>query len=77
MVVENQNLVKYLNFNKNCFIVLEAQQRLIELETEKQRLDDELTRAQKKISFSEKAVATLTVVEPVIYDILKKKIYII
>lgn len=41
------------------------------METEKQRLDDELTRAQKKISVSEKAVATLTIVEPVIYDKLK------
>jgi len=37
------------------------------LEAEKQRLDDELTRAQKKISVSEKAVASITIVEPVIY----------
>ncbi|XP_060866011.1 switch-associated protein 70-like [Metopolophium dirhodum] len=44
--------------------LLEAQQRLIELEAEKQRLDDELTRAQKKISVSEKAVASITIVEP-------------
>lgn len=51
--------------------VLEAQQRLIELEAEKQRLDDELARAQKKISVSEKAVASLTIVEPVIYNIYK------
>lgn len=56
-----------IEFKINMIIVLEAQQRLIELEAEKQRLDDELTRAQKKISVSEKAVASLTIVEPVIY----------
>jgi len=50
---------------KRNYSVLEAQQRLIELEAEKQRLDDELTRAQKKISVSEKAVASLTIIEPV------------
>lgn len=38
------------------------------MEAEKQRLDDELTRAQRKISVSEKAVASLTTVEPVIND---------
>lgn len=55
-------------------IVLEAQQRLIELEAEKQRLDDELARAQKKISVSEKAVASLTIVKPVICNIYTFKI---
>lgn len=63
------NLVKYFGQNekkKKCIIILEAQQRLIELEAEKQRLDDELSRAQKKISVSEKAVASLTIIEPVI-----------
>lgn len=34
------------------------------MEAEKQRLDDELTRAQKKISVSEKAVASITIVDP-------------
>lgn len=47
--------------------IVEAQQRLIELEAEKQRLDDELSRAQKKISVSEKAVASLTDVQSVTY----------
>lgn len=37
------------------------------MEAEKQRLDDELTRAQKKISVSEKAVASITIVDPVMY----------
>lgn len=38
------------------------------MEAEKQRLDDELARAQKKISISEKAVASLTVGETVILN---------
>lgn len=79
---ERKSIARYINytyyyivnilFKKNWIIVLEAQQRLIELEAEKQRLDDELTRAQKKISVSEKAVASLTIVEPVIYIYLFK-----
>lgn len=62
------NIIKYqYTFENNYYIVIEAQQRLIELEAEKQRLDDELTRAQIKISVSEKAVASLTIVDSVIF----------
>jgi len=43
----------------------------MELEAEKQRLDDELTRAQKKISVSEKAITPLTIIEPVNIQHLK------
>lgn len=44
------------------------------MEAEKQRLDDELTRAQKKISVSEKAVASITIVDPVMYWFIFKYI---